>query len=799
MEPADKREIDETAESQAEEQTARLAHADKLYQTGMLLIYGRKKLIDKAIKCIQRAINLNEHNYSYWQLLGEAYYQRGSLNPAINCFRRSLSLAEQSLDDLSNDEKAERISNRTYSMMRMSDIRLSVGHLDEALSGYSDIIEKEPSNTPALIGFARTNLQLARNNFSAGLVKLGHSHCMTALESSLKAIKLCPNLCLTWKLAADCCLIQFLYGQRSDMSMNIEIQFPGSTERGLLLDRYACLELAQKFLCKSLTIEGFGDSVSLWHNLGITLYLMSSQFTKAQDQDACLKQALRCLLKALSCDKNNSQVKNSIGVVTFHLNLLQSAQTFLIKSIQSNLSTSEIQFSNLGYIYLQKGEFRLASVAFSRCQAEEPLYFRSWLGKALVNEQHNVDSLPQLRHCHKLENNYESQVMYACKVSSLPHLENYLKDVFSALDCSKRIINYDKKCLELNNSLGLLYERTGFDEASARYFNIAYQLQPNNSRVIMNRLRHNFPINSSCIDDGELAREEDDFIKTAEKLSRSGNKEYILNYIYFLFKSGNYSDISDRMTRLMERLDPRKVHEKIGVQILLALAVKAENRDYKSWLFKNIIDSQDRWCVELLINNLSLMILGKSTDDTQIVDLVSKNMTSTLITYLSTQSRPISQILGSSEGFWIHFVILCSIFCLEEQTRLVQQLVALFPTVAEFWVLLGLSFIVKGRHPDLADFCIDQVNRMDSTSPDLKAVGDMLMAVSEVSGKKQESVRKGRLVMLLSRATYKCPQYGLLWTLLLNLNSQDRTNSLGEEIRNLFNLAIDHMLKAIST
>lgn len=79
---------------QSSEQDARLAQANKLFQTGVLLIYGKRKSVEKAIKCIQRAITLIDNDYKYWQILGEAYYQRGSLNPAINCFMKSLKLTE---------------------------------------------------------------------------------------------------------------------------------------------------------------------------------------------------------------------------------------------------------------------------------------------------------------------------------------------------------------------------------------------------------------------------------------------------------------------------------------------------------------------------------------------------------------------------------------------------------------------------------------------------------------------------------------------------------------------------------
>ena len=112
----------------------------------------------------------------------------------------------------------------------MSDIRLSVGHLDEAVLGYANIIANDKSNVAALVGPSKAKLQLARNSFSSGLVNSGHIYCMEALKFALIAIKLSPQLCLTWKLASDCCLIQFVYGQRGNFSTTIDEQFPGGED-----------------------------------------------------------------------------------------------------------------------------------------------------------------------------------------------------------------------------------------------------------------------------------------------------------------------------------------------------------------------------------------------------------------------------------------------------------------------------------------------------------------------------------------------------------------------------------------
>lgn len=642
----------------------RIAQANKLFQTGVMLIYGKRKSVDKAIKCIQKAITFNDLDYKYWQFLGEAYYQRGSLNPAINCFIKSLKLAESSANHDEIDEK-RRHADCIYSRLRMSDIRLSVGHWDEAAAGYRDIIVIDPDNVAALVGLSKTELQIAKNSFSSGLVRLGHSHCMTALRYALKAIKLSPHLCLTWKLASDCCLVQFVYGQRGKYATKIDEQFPSATdddETQIIIDRKTCIQLAQQLLCKAIDIEPFQDSGCLWHNLGISLYLKSTITEKPTERENLLRKSLKCLLKALDNDRNNSQVKSSIGVVAFNLNFLNTAQTFVIKSIQSNMSTSEIQFSNLGYIYLQKGEFRLADVAFSRCQAEEPLYSRSWLGNALLNEQNNVDNLSHLRHCHRLENNYESQLMYATKITSLPQSEEYKKDLINALDCMRRIINYDEQSLEANNTLGLLYERCHFNSLAISSFDKAHCISSHDSRVIFNKLRQHISTRS-CFSLNDHLQLDTEFIKAAERLANGGNREYLLNFIYYLFVNGDYGGVNSKMSRFMDKLPQNDIRKKISAQILLGLAAKAEGRDFKSWLFKNVIDSEELICIEVVVNLSCLMLLGALTNDIQLVEQTSSDLGKHLLGYISTRSVQFIDLFYSIEGYWIRSAIFYSIFC----------------------------------------------------------------------------------------------------------------------------------------
>lgn len=776
-----------------EEQDPKLAQANKLFQTGVMLIYGKRKSVDKAIKCVQKAITLNDSDYKYWQLLGEAYYQRGSLNPSINCFMKSLALAE---NEQTGEKRVQ--ADCTYSQLRMSDIRLSVTHLDEASAGYSGIISSDPKNVAALIGLSKVELMKSRHSFSSGLVISGHSHCMTALKYALEATKLSPNLCLTWKLASDCCITQFVYGQRGSYVSKIDIVFPGSDDDGLLIDRTTCIELAQQFLCKALAIEPFQESGCLWHNLGVSLYLKSTIVRDPTEKRLLLRRSLKCLFKALDNDRDNSQVRNSVGVVTFNLNCLNSAQNFIIKSIQTNMSTSEIQFSNLGYIYLQKGEYRLATTAFSRCQAEEPLYCRSWLGNAILNEQNNIDNLSYLRHCHRLENNYESQVMYATKITSLPMSAEYSKDLVNALDSMKRIINYDRSSLEVVNTLGLLYERCNYHEQAHICFEKANRLNQQDSRVILNRLRQHDAMASGCaISPDASSRIDTDFIKAAEKLANGNNREYLLNFIYYLFRNQDYVGVNSRMTKVIEKLGQSEVNNKIGAQVVLALAAKASGDDFKSWLFKNIIDSENVICVESLINLLSLIIFGSTTNDQQLMEQVSTDLSKYLIVYLSTKRVQFADFLQSSEGFWTRFTLISSIFCLADQGKLVRPLVALYPMIPELWLYLGLSLMHQKGANSTAIYCVKKASLIGSTDTNLCFVCDIILAIlsQQPTKTKNKNVPEVNPESHINRAIFRHPRYGILWKFM----EGDRNPKDKHHVRDLFDLAIDHSLSVLAS
>lgn len=784
------------------EPESRESQATRLYQTAILLLYGKRRSVDRAIKCVQKAITFIDTNYKYWQLLGEAYYRRGNLNPAINCFMKSLSLA----DSNPIEQDADRLlADCTHSRLRMSDIRLSVGHFEDASIGYNDIIKSQPDNVAALIGLAKTELQLARRSFSSGLVRTGHEHCKHALTLSLRSVKLSPNLCLTWKLASDCCLLQFVSGRKGQYSMKLGEHMPAADDHELVINRLSCIEIAQQFLCKAISIAPFEDSSCLWHNLGVALYLKSTIVDDASDERQLLERSLKCLLRALDKDRPSSQIRNSIGVVSAKLNLLNTGQSFLIKSIQTNMSTSELQFSNLGYVYLQSGRYETAAIAFNRCQAEEPMYSRSWLGHALVLEHNKIDNVAQLRHCHRIDSTYIAQTLYASKVLSSPKTPNLEKDYLDALDGMTRAIDYDDKSAVANTLLGLLFEHNSQLDNARRHFHVAHIASQKDARAIFNKLRLTSTKSPDCSKGDRFHDQQDNqqLIKTAEIIAktRSVQPDHLLNYIYYLFNNSDFVHLNNAVTKFIDKLSPEDYGNKVGAQILLGLAAKHNQSDFKSWLFKNIIDLEGLSGIEAVINLACLMLFGVLTGDLELVKQITEDLYKHILVYISSSQSSFLKLFHSKTGYWIRYVLLCSCFVGTTRTRFIKPIVAMFPTIAELWLYQGLAFVLDGKDFKLALECMQKADAIGFSNSGLTMSCDILMAIlSQISWKPGVKSWDGR-PKFLSRAIYKYPDYPLLWEAisvgLINKPSK-KSDLLSGNNSKLLELAISHTIRMIA-
>lgn len=760
--------------------------AKKLYDSGLKLLESKKRCPDKVIKCLQKAIALDDSKYTYWLLLGEAYYLRGSRNPAVNCFVKALFLAD--FDASTTDEELKKKqADCTHARLRMSDIRFSAGQLEEAAIGYQEIIVREPCNVDALLGLSRTELELCKRDFSSSIVISGHKHCMEALKLSIRATKLNSRLLSGWTLALDCCLTQLIHGQRGDFTTDIKETIPDlDGKASSVMDKKSCIELTLQLLCKSIAIEDPTKSSHLWHKLGICLFLKSSLYKEGSiDSTTLLKKSVKCLLKALSLDRNSSQIKNSLGVVSFHLNLLSTSQSFLIKSIQANQTTSEIQFSNLGFILLSKQDYNKAGSVFVRSQAEEPRFSQSWLGAAIINEHIGSDNSLYLRHCHRLGNNYDAQLMFATKAASLSLSGDKKRDLISALDCMKKIINYDDQSTIALNTLGLVLESSGDQKQAKDYFEAAYKISPQEPKIIFNKLRHHLADKSCCLIGADFQQNiEYNFIQDAERLANSGERGYMVNFLYYLFKNEDFRDLTSKLTKFIDKSLRHDVHDKASAQTILSLVAKQDRKNFKDLLLKNVIELQGSKSIEIVVNLSCLMVLAAGAKEQKLVENHSTQLSESILKFISSTLIGFDQVFQSREGFWIRLSLFSSLFCLQDRGKLLRPLIALFPMVAELWLFMAFSSILGGAKSNITTYCIERATLIGSTKANIGLICDLLLLNIVDSEKRRKQ--------LLSRAIYKHPDEKLLWDLLLDKRQQPIVND-----PRIFDLAVDILLNKV--
>lgn len=124
---------------------------------------------------------------------------------------------------------------------------------------------------------------------------------------------------------------------------------------------------------------------------------------------------------------------------------------------------------------------------------------------------------------------------------------------------------------------------------------------------------------------------------------------------------------------------------------------------------------------------------------------------------------------------------------------------ALFPTVAELWLYLGLTLMFEKSKQQAAIFCIKKANLIGSSCADLVVICDILLSILSQVVKLKSGILDSRK-NYLSRAIHKYPNYDILWKSLTQSCSKDKTkkNSFAsEENAALFQLAIDQVIKMI--
>ena len=421
---------------------------DSLLKNGLKLLKCNN--VGEAITCFQNYLQYNLEDEKCWINLADAYFLRGSYNTAIKAYLKSIQLRE------ANEKETD-----YYAELRIASIHQLVHENEDALNDYQVILDQNSDHMPALLGKAETLLNLAKDSFSNGYLHEGELYCQKVINTIEKSLKIRDDLALQYDILSICNLL--LINNLSELSND---------------DKLNTILIGIKNTNKALSINF--ESQYYWHHLGI-FYWHLYQITN--EERSLLKSKQACL-NSIKINPENSNVWNTLGVIAG--DHLAVAQHCFLKSIKLSSASTEMQWSNLGVIYmkdanqcvnLEDEKIFQAHKAFNESQAQNPNFTQCWIGQALIAENVNHSStLDLLRHCNTLNYHPVCVVRFAYHLLSDTNYHLNKNDLFNlAIDNMHIYIKKKRDDALALNILGCLYERMNCKRTAFNLFEKALQ------------------------------------------------------------------------------------------------------------------------------------------------------------------------------------------------------------------------------------------------------------------------------------------------------------------------------------
>uniref|UniRef100_A0A8C2FWQ2 Tetratricopeptide repeat domain 37 n=1 Tax=Cyprinus carpio TaxID=7962 RepID=A0A8C2FWQ2_CYPCA len=359
----------------------------------------------QAIADLQAALRADPQDWVCWECLGEAYLNRRSFTAALKAFDKAHTLQPTSI----------------YSLYQTAAIKQILGRFKEAAAEYRQILEQE-DYVPALKGLGECLLALARSALDDYLDGRAVDLIQNAIHYLFRALKQRPDLSCLWKLLGDACTTS-----RTVSPNRAKVLVPGALygmdplDQGHTLDQRQLLTLGER--CFGRALKLMPEAPSLWCDLGLNYYHQSrllNCLNPEEDQQPLLEKAMQCVKKAIMLDSANHTYWNALGVVSMAKGIenFALAQHSFIKSVKAE-SNNVVAWTNLGALYLKKGNIELSHEAFKIAQSLEPLYVNCWIGQALIAESvGSYDTMDLFRHTTELSTHTEGVKGYAYWVCS---------------------------------------------------------------------------------------------------------------------------------------------------------------------------------------------------------------------------------------------------------------------------------------------------------------------------------------------------------------------------------------------
>lgn len=345
----------------------------------------------KSIQSFQTALRGDNTDSNSWTGLGEVYAESGRYVAASKAFARASAVDPENW----------------YARFLLGMVHRQILEFDEAKDVFESVLRERPEEFVVLDHLCETFVASARHNVERRYFGDAISDAIEALKISGRISKINSRTFDLWKNTGDAIEIflqvksmvsKFPAEVVSELFQSVQIEADIYSEisnideaDGVSINKLAsveCSDILQTVIYfyilafKISLLITFGTKRSKavgWFNIACAELRAGIKFDRSFQYEQA---AIECLKNAIKLEPKNAVFWNAYGIATAGRFPLISQHAFIRSLIIDHKQT--VAWSNLGAMYLVKGDLELANLAFEKSQSADPDYVASWVGRGFI-------------------------------------------------------------------------------------------------------------------------------------------------------------------------------------------------------------------------------------------------------------------------------------------------------------------------------------------------------------------------------------------------------------------------------
>ncbi|XP_030763307.1 tetratricopeptide repeat protein 37 [Sitophilus oryzae] len=718
------------------------------------LTYFEQGDILNSIKYLRTVVRYNPESAHCWESLADAYFTRGSFTSALKCYEKASSLSEDTL----------------YSTLQIAYIKKILKEYPEAKVEFENILKVNREYVPALKGLAETALCQARAFFKEERLEAALECAQLVTNKISLAILQRSELSCLWKIFGDCVyFVAKLPEKYCCLNISKEFLEQESTGYGRYLEKDELFNFATKCFCKAVSLAE--DNPYLWHDLAVCYLEHARQVSEENVKEKLTNYSIQAAQKAADLDTTNWQHWNLLGCIHFFKGSSTGMiQHYFIKAVTVD-HNSAISWTNLGVLYLLKGDIKLANKAFAEGQRTDPDYVNSWIGQALIAENlKHKDTMGLFRHSVKLRHHDQGCLGYANTVCDAL-INRPLKDrtfhyliydmhaIPVACDAIQWYIEKHPEDGCAWNLFGILLERMGLKYSARDAFEKAFRYSGKEDRE---KARINF--GRLLYHTGNLPKSIEMFHDADEASFSSGS-----GLALALYKSGHFEESYAVYEQALHWLTDKQTNQSDVLVALASMAYKFQGPEAaKTLLFQSIeLKPPSPWS---LFATFSLALLH---NDDKLAQLVCKE--------LADVEKHLEEVEMEQTEFVYHYATLLAYYYIitdNKKKAIVElsKLVHKYPNESSTWLTLSMTIFrlqTAKKALEIAARCAQTAIKLGRTNTNVCKVLYLVALSFYMAGDSKKAL------IYAQKAVHATPNSSEAWAMLTRLLTS-RKNDLPE-------------------